>query len=59
MKLPRLFAEPPDLPLRARLRRVLLLSLATGLVINFVLTSLNGLLVPRIEHMSCARHGRS
>ena len=43
MKSLRLFAEPPDLPLRARLRRVLLLSLATGLMINFVLTSLNGL----------------
>jgi len=43
MKRLRLFAEPPDLPLRARLRRVLLLSLATGLVINFVFTSLNGL----------------
>lgn len=47
MRLSRLFAEPADLTLRARLRRVLLLSLATGLVINFVFTSINGLLGER------------
>ncbi|MDY0057544.1 MAG: response regulator [Methyloversatilis sp.] len=47
MRLPRLLAEPADLTLRARLRRALLLSLAIGLVINFVLMSINGLLGER------------
>jgi signal transduction histidine kinase/DNA-binding response OmpR family regulator len=47
VRLPRLLAEPADLTLRARLRRVLLLSMATGLVINFVLMSVNGLLGER------------